>query len=273
MTTISSAPDAAARSAANLKGIAWMVLTGVLFVAFTGIVRHLGSDMSPVQAAFIRYAMGLCILAPVFLRLRATGLFSKRIGLHAFRGLIHGGGVMLWFYAMAHMPIAEVTALGFIVPIFATIGAALFLGERLHARRIGAVLAGFAGAMLILRPGIEVIEPGAIAQIIAAPLFAASFIITKKLTETESNTVIVAYLAVFVTLALALPALAVWRTPTWEELAWLFLAACIATLGHLSLMNGIEKAFGVRIPPAEAVELWNETAIVEALARRRRAGD
>ncbi len=261
MTTTTSASDAAARSAANLKGIAWMVLTGVLFVTFTGIVRHLGSDMHPVQAAFIRYAMGLCILAPVFLRLRATGLFSKRIGLHAFRGLIHGGGVMLWFYAMTHIPIAEVTALGFIIPIFVTIGAALFLGERLHARRIGAVLAGFGGAMLILRPGIEIIDPGAIAQIIAAPMFAGSFIITKKLTETDSNTAIVAYLAVFVTLVLAPPALAVWRTPAWEELAWLFVAACIATLGHLSLTQAFRMTELTVVQPVFFLQLVWATLI------------
>ncbi len=98
------------RAAANLKGIGWMLLSGLLFVAVTGIVRHLGTDMSPMQAAFIRYAFGLVLMTPLLLRLGGAGLFSggrarrrtasRRLGLHALRGLIHGIGVMLWFYAM-----------------------------------------------------------------------------------------------------------------------------------------------------------------------------
>ena len=146
------------------------------------------------------------------------------------------------FYAMAHIPIAEVTALGFTAPIFTTIGAALFLGERVRARRIGAVLVGFAGAMIILRPGIAAIDPGAIAQLIAAPLFAASFILAKKLTETDSSGVIVGVLTVIVTLMLLGPAMLVWRTPTLGELGWLFATASFATAGHLTLTQAFRSA-------------------------------
>ncbi|MCZ6812519.1 MAG: EamA family transporter [Alphaproteobacteria bacterium] len=97
-------------AAANLRGIGWMLLSGLLFVAVTGIVRHLGTDMSPLQAAFIRYAFGLVLMTPLLLRLGGAGPFSggrarrrtasRRLGLHALRGLIHGIGVMLWFYAI-----------------------------------------------------------------------------------------------------------------------------------------------------------------------------
>ena len=233
---------------ANLRGIGWM-----LFVAVTGIVRHLGTDMNPMQAAFIRYAFGLVLVIPLLLRLgggawpfsggrarRRTA--SRRLGLHALRGLIHGIGVMLWFYAMARIPIAEVTALGFIAPVFTTLGAVLFLGERLRARRIGAVLVAFGGAMIILRPGFQEISAGALAQLTAAPLFAISFLITKKLTETETSTSIVAHLSIFVTLALLPGAIVAWRTPTWEELGWLFLAAVFATLMHLAMTQAFRCA-------------------------------
>ena len=84
----------------TLKGIAWMALTGLLFVAVTGIVRHLGTDMSPVQAAFIRYAMGVVIMIPLVLRIKWSRLARGRFGLYLARGLVHGVGVMLWFYAM-----------------------------------------------------------------------------------------------------------------------------------------------------------------------------
>ncbi len=152
------------------------------------------------------------------------------------------GLVPLWFYAMARIPIAEVTAIGFTGPIFATIGAALFLGERLHARRIGAVLVAFGGAMIILCPGFEEVSMGALAQLAAAPLFAVSMLIAKKMTETESSASIVAHLSIFVTLALLPGALMDWRTPTGAELGWLFLTAVFATLMHLAMTQAFRVA-------------------------------
>ena len=226
----------------TLRGIAWMVLTGVLFVGVTGIVRHLGSDMNPMQAAFIRYAIGALIMIPVLLRLGRADFIEARFGLHMARGLAHGAGVMLWFFAMARIPIAEVTALGFTAPIFTAIGAALFLGERLHARRIGALLAGFGGALVILRPGIEIVDIGAIAQLVAAPLMAISFLIAKALTRTEEPRVIVAFLTVIVTVLLLGPALLVWREPTVAELGWLFATAALATAGNLTLTQAFRAA-------------------------------
>jgi drug/metabolite transporter (DMT)-like permease len=239
---IPATPDAARRAAGNLRGIGWMLVTGLLFVGVTGIVRNLGTDMAAVQAAFLRYVFGLLIILPVLVRLRGVQVVPRRLGLYAARGVVHGLAVMLWFVAMARIPIAQVTALGYTAPIFTTIGAAVFLGESLRARRIGAVLVAFGGAMIIVRPGIEEVSLGAIAQLTAAPLFAASFILAKKLTETESSSTIVAYLSVFVTLVLLPPALMVWRAPTWEELAWLFMTAVLATLGHYTLTRAFQAA-------------------------------
>ena len=232
------------RSAAGvnaMKGIGWMLLTGFFFVCVTGIVRHLGSDMNPVQAAFIRYLFGLIFLFPVLIRLMRALPPMRRLGLHAARGVLHGIGVMLWFYAMTQIPIAQVTALGFTAPLFTTIGAALFLGERIRARRIFAVLAGFAGTLVIVRPGFVELDLGTLAQLAAAPLFACSLLLSKKLTETESNTAIVGLMGLFVTLALLGPALYVWRTPSWEELGWLFLTALSATMGHITMVQAFRS--------------------------------
>jgi len=216
-----------------------MLLTGVLFVAVTGIVRYLGSDMPAVQAAFIRYAIGTAFMLPLLARTLRVSPIPHRFGLYALRGAAHATGVMLWFYAMARIPIAEVTAIGFTAPLFTTIGAALFLGERLRARRIMAVVAGILGTLVILRPGIQVIEAGALAQLAAAPLFACSFIVAKKLTITESSAAIVGWLSVFVTLALLPPALAVWRAPSAHELALLAATALCATAGHYTLTRAM----------------------------------
>ena len=226
----------ARRTSGAARGMAWMLLTSVLFVGVTGIVRHLGSDMSAPQAAFIRYGFGVMLMLPVLMRLRARELISPRMGMHAVRGLVHGIGVMLWFYAMARIPIAEVTALSYTTPIFVTIGAAWFLGERIRFRRIAAVLLSILGVLVIVRPGIVAVELGTLAQI------AASMLIAKRMTDTESTAVIVALMAVFVTLTLLPFALVSWRTPTPEELAWLFATALLATLGHLTLTQAFRAA-------------------------------
>lgn len=223
-----------------------MLVTGVLFVAVTGIVRHLGSDMPAVQAAFLRYVFGTAIIAPVALRLWWRAGFippnTTELKLYTLRGLAHGFAVMLWFFAMARIPIAEVTAIGYTTPIFTTIGAAIFLHEVLHIRRIAAVIIGFVGAMIILRPGIEAIELGSLAQFAAAPFFALSFIVAKKLTVNRSSEEIVVMLSVFCTLVLLPGALWQWRTPTGVELFWLFLTAVFATLGHYTLTRAFASA-------------------------------
>lgn len=123
----------------NVKGIGWMLLSGIMFIGVTGIVRYLGDEMHPIQAAFIRYAFGIVLVVPVILRVGLYGLLSTRIRLHASRGLVHGIGVMLWFYAMSRLPIAEVTALGFTTPIFTTAGAMLILGERVKNYRVAEI--------------------------------------------------------------------------------------------------------------------------------------
>ncbi|NKB58396.1 MAG: EamA family transporter [Alphaproteobacteria bacterium] len=229
-------------SSSIVKGMAWMLVTTVLFVGVTGIVRHLGSDMSAPQAAFIRYAFGILLMIPFLLRIKVRQLITPRMGYHAMRGLVHGIGVMLWFFAMARIPIAEVTALGYTTPIFVTIGAAIFLGERFRIRRLIAVLLGLLGTLVIVRPGFATVELGTLAQVAAAPLFAISMLVSKKLTETEESTTIVALMAVFVTLTLLPFALASWRTPTLEELAWLFATASLATAGHYALTKAYQAA-------------------------------
>lgn len=226
----------------TLIGIGWMLITTLLFVAVTGIVRYLGSDIPAVEAAFIRYAIGLALVLPAFAPLVRNRPAAAAMRRFALRGLVHGVAVMLWFYAMARIPIAEVTALGYTAPIFVTLGAALFFGEKLHLRRIVAVATGFAGAMIVLRPGFQEISSGQIAQLAAAPLFAASFLLAKGLTRDFSAALIVAMLSLFSTLTLLPGAILQWREPTLEEVAWLGLTAVFATAGHYTLTRAFAAA-------------------------------
>lgn len=228
-----------AESVGHLKGIGWMLVSGALFVLVTPIVRVLGEQgVHPVQAAFLRYFFGLVLILPMLLRVRA--LPPKRaVGWYSLRGLAHAGGIAMWFIAATRIPVAEVTALGFTAPIFATLGAALFLGEALHKRRVVAVLVAFAGTLVVLRPGAAVIDIGAVAQLIGAPMFAASLLVGKKLTQTEDTTSIVVYLSLFVTLFLVVPAAMVWETPTLLQAGLLAVVALMATLAHLALTKAL----------------------------------
>ncbi len=195
----------------TLEGIGWMLLTTVLFVCVTGIVRYLGSDIPAAEAAFIRYAIGLALVLPALRPLLRQWPRAALMRRFVLRGVVHGVAVMLWFYAMARVPIAEVTALGYTSPIFVTLGAAYFFRETLHARRIMAVAAGFVGAMIILRPGFQEISSGQLAQLTAAPLFACSFLLAKGLTREFSAGLIVAMLSLFCTLTLLPGAILQWR--------------------------------------------------------------
>tara|TARA_B100000676_G_scaffold102642_1_gene102394 strand:- start:1001 stop:1843 length:843 start_codon:yes stop_codon:yes gene_type:complete len=232
-----------------------MLLTGMLFVGVTVAVRYLGTSMNPVQAAFIRYCFGIVLILPLVSRAGVMSLDRDRLGFHALRGLVHGGGVILWFLAMSRIPISEVTALGFTTPIFVTLGAAVFLSERLKPYRVAAVLIGFIGALLILRPGLRVIDMGALAQLGAAPLFACSYLMAKSATRREASSMIVVLLSVFCTLTLALPALLVWRTPTLEESLLLGLTALLATSGHYCMTRALEAAEVSAVQPFTFLQL------------------
>ena len=235
-------PAGKPRRSATATGILWMIATGILFVIVTCIVRYLGSDMPAIEAAFIRYAIGLVLVSPGLITYFRRPQDRRTNGLFAARGLVHALGVMLWFYAMARVPIAEVTAIGYTAPIFVTIGAAIFFGEKLHLRRIAAVICGLLGTTIILRPGFQEIQLGQLAQFTAAPLFAVSFLLAKKLTQKQDAGTIVALLSLFVTIALLPGAMMQWRDPTLEEVFWLGMTAAAATAGHYTMTRALASA-------------------------------
>lgn len=242
----------------NVQGMFWIVTSGLIFSCFMALVRYVGTTMDPIQTSFLRYGLGLVFLTPFFLRVSAPDLRAMQWKLHLLRGLMHGTGVMLWFYAMSRIPLAEVTAIGFTAPVFATVGAALFLGERIRLPRITAVAVGLMGAMLIVRPGFADVDPGAVAMLVAAPLFACSDLIAKALTRKETGPAVVAYLSIIVTLVTMGPALAVWKWPTPEEWALVVCIAGLATVGHLAMTQGFKVGEISAIAPARYIQLlWS----------------
>lgn len=223
-------------------GIGWMMVTGLMFVCVTGIVRYIGSDVPAAQAAFIRYIIGLAIMLPFMGEIFNGGFGRRDIAFYSIRGFCHALGVILWFYAMARIPIAEVTAIGYLSPIYIAIGAAMFLGEKLAARRILAIVAAFVGAMVILRPGLQAINEGQTAMLITAPLFAVSYLLAKRLSMQANPAVVVGMLSVFVTIGLTPFAIAVWIPPSFTDVLWLALVAVFATLGHFTMTKALAAA-------------------------------
>lgn len=238
-----------------LSGIFWMVITTFLFVGVTASVRYLGTSIPAPEAAFLRYAFGTILMIPFFGPLFSNPPSRSALSLFALRGVVHGIGVILWFYAMARIPIAEVTALGYIAPIFVTIGAAIFLGERLRWRRIIAVLAALIGALIILRPGFQEVGVGQLAQVGAAPLFAASTLIAKRLTQLADPSLIVGLLSLLCTIVLLPPALMNWVDPTWTEVGFLAFTAVIATAGHYTMTLAMRAAPITVTQPIQFIQL------------------
>ena len=218
-----------------LMGVLWMLVTGACFVAVTAIVKYIGSDVPPAQAAFLRYVLGLVFLIPMIRPILRARLTARQLKLFTWRGIAHTLAVVLWFYAMTQIPLAEVTAMNYLSPVYVTIGAALFLGERLALRRILAVAAALLGALIILRPGLREVELGHLAMLATAVLFAGGYLITKIMSAEVDAAVIVGMLSITVTIGLLPFALAVWVTPTWTQIGWLFLVAVFATAGHYTM--------------------------------------
>ncbi len=238
-----------------------MLVTGVCFIMVTALVKTMGPRIPPGEAAFLRYSMGLLFLLPSLGAIRDAQLTRRQWTLFSIRGFCHAGGVILWFYSMVRIPIADVTALNYLAPIYVTIGAAVFLGERLALRRIVAVVLGLLGAAIILRPGFREVSSGHLAMVFAAIVFAGSYLVAKILTYEVKPSVIVAMLSVFVTIGLFPFAIADWITPTLAELGFLFAVAVFATSGHYTMTLAFAAAPLTVTQPVTFLQLIWATAL------------
>lgn len=212
-----------------------MLVTGACFVAVNALVKYVGGRIPAAEAAFLRYILGIVFLVPMIRPILNAKLTRRQLGIFSLRGVAHTLGVVCWFYAMSQLPIAEVTAMGYLTPVYVTIGAALFLGETLAFRRVAAVLVALVGVAIILRPGFRELSPGHFTMLSTAFFFATGYLAAKKMSDEVSPVVVVGMLSVTVTIGLAPLAAAVWVPPTFWELVVLFGVACFATAGHYTM--------------------------------------
>lgn len=225
-----------------VAGVLWMILTGLCFVAVTAAVKQGASELPAPMSAFLRYVLGLVFIVPIMGALRSAKLTRRQYRLFAMRGVVHSFAVCLWFYAMTRITIAEVTAMNYMTPIYITLAAAIFLGERVAAVRFLAIGVAFVGALIILRPGFREISDGHIAMIFTAIFFAISYLAAKRMADELPASIVVAMLSITVTIGLFPLALLVWHWPSLQETAWMFLVAVLATGGHYSMTRAFAAA-------------------------------
>ncbi|MHA6325784.1 DMT family transporter [Roseivivax sp. CAU 1753] len=223
------------RAQRPLQGILWMIVTGLCFVMVTALVKTLGGRIPAAESAFLRYLLGLVFLIPLWRPLSAVRLSPRQWRLFALRGALHTVGVAFWFFAMTRIPLAEVTAMNYLTPVFVSVLAVVLLKERIALLRQTAIVVALVGAAVILRPGFRALDPGHLAMMVTASVFAGSYLIAKIMSDEVPATVVVAILSVSVTIGLLPLALLDWVTPTRADLAVLFAVAFFATAGHFTM--------------------------------------
>jgi drug/metabolite transporter (DMT)-like permease len=225
-----------------VEGVLWMLATTLAFVGVNGIVRYLGTELPAAQSAFIRFAFGLLFLAPALWSMRGMRLPQGIWPLFLWRGALHVAAVILWFWAMARVPVAEMAAIGFLNPVIVLVIAGLLLGEGLGRGRVVSVLVALVGALIVLRPGLREVTTGHLSQLAATLCFAVSYIFAKRLSGMAPASVVVAVLSVTVAAGLAPIAAWVWQPVSPVQLAWLAAVAALATLGHYTMTRAFRAA-------------------------------
>ena len=248
-------PAVATDVPAPVKGALWMLVSAAALAGLTGVVRHMSAGLHPFEIAFFRSFFGLLILAPWLMRSGLGVLRTKRLGLYTLRCALGVATMLMWFTAISMVPLADAVALGFTSPLFVILGAALFLGEVVRGRRLGATLCGFAGALIILRPGGGVLDPGAVLVLLSAVTLAGANLSVKELSRTEPVQAIVTYMVIFMVPLTFIPALLVWQTPTPAQLAELAGLAALATLGNYAMTRAVAVADASAVMPYDYARL------------------
>lgn len=223
-----------------VRAALWMLAFAATYAGTGTLVRMSSHDLHPFEITFFRNLFGILLMLPLFLRAGRDTLRTGRFKLHLFRSTIGLAAMLCTFAAMSLIPLAEATALTFTAPLFATIGAALVLGEKVRARRWTATIIGFVGTLIILRPGTAAISPYASVALAAAFFMAISMLTVKSLSRTETATTMVLIMIMIQTPASLIPALFVWRWPAPETWALLVVLGIVATAGQLLMA----RAFG-----------------------------
>jgi len=222
--------------ASTLRGMAWMAVGGLMLCSMNALMRLMTLELNPQYAQFLRYLFAIVLMVPLLLRDGWAAYRPRRMRGQLWRGMVHTTSLTIFFLALPHLPLADVTAIMFTTPIFVLIGAALVLHEKVSPARWAAALVGFSGVVIVLWPHLSGSGSGAglwsLVMFAASPFFAASFLLNKAMTRHDAPGVIVFWQNLLVTLFTLPMALAVWQTPDGKQVAVLLACGLLGTLAH-----------------------------------------
>ena len=233
----------AARLDPTIRGILWTSAAGFIFCHLNALMRVLTIQLDPFQTQFLRYMFGCIVMVPLVMRSGIAAYWPKRMSGQFMRGFVHTLGLWLWFAALPHVPMADMTAMGFTGPIFMMIGAYLFFREPMRWDRWLAASIGFTGVLIVVAPRLS----GAggqyhLVMLASSPIFAISFLLTKSLTRNESTGVIVAWQGISVAIFSLPLAILHWQSPTAIQWVGFIVCGVLGSAGHYCLTRSFHVA-------------------------------
>jgi drug/metabolite transporter (DMT)-like permease len=244
-----------------LRGMLWMAGAGLTFTFLNTSMRVLTTQLDPFQTQFMRYFCGLLVMLPFVARSGLAAYAPKGLTGQIWRGLVHTAGLVVWFIALPHVSMADMTAIGFTSPIFVMIGAVVFLGEKITRARWVAAAIGFLGVIVIVGPAGGGNLHYDLMMLLSSPLFAASFLITKALSRRDKAEVIVVWQSITVTLFSLPLAVLHWTWPSaWQWGAFLICGA-LGSAGHYCMTRAFRTADISATQPIKFLDLlWTSIA-------------
>ncbi|MSO54635.1 MAG: DMT family transporter [Rhodospirillales bacterium] len=239
----------------TVKGIGYMLISALSGATVNGIARYLSAELPPFEIAFFRNFFSAVTLSPLLFRYGLRILKVSRPGLMSLRVVLDLVSMLMFFMALSLTPLAQAIAIHFSTPLFVTVLALFFLGEKIRMRRIIGLLIGFAGTWIILRPGLVVIEEGPAWALISAFIWSGAIIVIKMLSRTESSasqTLIMALCSAPLSFLVALP---VWITPTLPQFGLLVLLGPLGAIGHWSIAQAMKSADATIVAPIDFTRL------------------
>ncbi len=229
----------------------YMAMAALIISTMHLLVRAASSGIHPFEIAFFRNVVGFLLLIPFLLRQDRSNWRSKRPKLQFFRAVAGIGAMLSWFTALSLMPVADATALSFTSVLFITLGAAIFLNEGFGIRRMIAIGVGFVGTLIIIRPGVGVMDSGALIVLASTVLWAGALLCVKVLGRTDTSVTQVFYGNAYLTLFSIGPAIWVWTWPDAHQLAMMVAIGVMATLAHLCMAQSYKIADAAVVAPVD----------------------
>lgn len=221
----------------------WMIVSCALLAGLAAIGRYVTtSGMPPFQVVFLRVLFALFTLMPLFLLHGRSFVRTDQWKVYGIRAVTGSIAMLTWFSALSLISVGDVTAISFLAPLFATVGAALFLGEVVRVRRWAATLIGFSGALIILRPGFAELSLGSWLAVASAVAMGVSSVFIKRLADGDHPDKVVFLSSCLQAPLTLVPALLVWQWPEPGLWPWLIAMGPVATLGHVALTRAFAAA-------------------------------